>query len=263
MDPYLELTGLWPQAHTALMVAMQGHLAPLVRPRYRVAIDERIYVNIEYGEKSTHSLAGIPDVVISESNFSKDALRESAAAYSAAHLLTVDIDQPNEIYEIKERYLEVREVSTRRVVTAIELLSPTNKLSGEGREKYLSKRAKVFSSQTHFIEIDLIRAGDRMPFKIRDGKLLDYYILVSRAAHRPRADAHTFSLRQPIPPFPIPLLDGDPEPAIPLNQLLHDLYDRMGYDLAIDYHQPCAPPLSPEDAAWAATLSQPSQTPSS
>jgi hypothetical protein len=40
----------------------------------------------------------------------------------------------------------------------------------------------------------------------------------------------------------------------PLNQLLHDLYDRASYDLAIDYSQPPVPPLYDDDAAWARQL---------
>jgi hypothetical protein len=39
----------------------------------------------------------------------------------------------------------------------------------------------------------------------------------------------------PIPDFPIPLLREDPEPALPLNMLLHELYDRAGYDLMVNY----------------------------
>ncbi len=34
---------------------------------------------------------------------------------------------------VNERYLEVREMVTDKVITAIELLSPKNKKSGEGR----------------------------------------------------------------------------------------------------------------------------------
>jgi hypothetical protein len=54
--------------------------------------------------------------------------------------------------------------------------------------------------------------------------------------------------------MPIPLQPGDPEPTVPLNQLLHDLYDRASYDLAIDYSQPPVPPLHDDDAAWARQL---------
>ena len=63
-----------------------------------------------------------------------------------------------------------------------------------------------------------------------------------------------FGLREPIPDIPVPLRPGEIEPILPLNQVLHDLYDRAGYDQVVDYRQPAVPPLSTEDAAWAAQL---------
>ena len=42
MDPYLERPGLWEEAHTGLIVALQQHLGPLVRPQYRVAVERRV-----------------------------------------------------------------------------------------------------------------------------------------------------------------------------------------------------------------------------
>jgi hypothetical protein len=41
---------------------------------------------------------------------------------------------------------------------------------------------------------------------------------------------------------------------LPLNQLLHDLYDSAAYDILIDYKQPPAPRMGKDDAAWAAQL---------
>ena len=64
--------------------------------------------------------------------------------------------------------------------------------------------------------------------------------------------AYTLSVRDPLPIIPIPLRPGDPEPTLALNQLLHDLYDRARYDLAIDYSQPPVPPLHDDDTALAA-----------
>jgi hypothetical protein len=66
--------------------------------------------------------------------------------------------------------------------------------------------------------------------------------------------AYTLSIRDPLPTIPVPLRPGDPEPTLPLNQLLHDLYDRARYDLAIDYSQPPVPPLHDADMAWARQL---------
>jgi len=63
-------------------------------------------------------------------------------------------------------------------------------------------------------------------------------------------------VRDPIPDFPVPLLPPDPEVTVPLNQLMHELYGRAGYDLAINYRQPLDPPLAPADMEWALTLFQ-------
>ena len=49
--------------------------------------------------------------------------------------------------------IEIRDVAQRELVTAIELLSPTNK-RGEGYREYLDKRRRLLCSMAHLIEID-------------------------------------------------------------------------------------------------------------
>lgn len=50
-------------------------------------------------------------------------------------------------------------------------------------------------------------------------------------------------------PTPFPGMDPyEDEPILPLNQILHTLYDSVGYDLFINYQQPPVPPLGEEDA---------------
>lgn len=56
-------------------------------------------------------------------------------------------------------------------------------------------------------------------------KRSDYRIAISRSWQRPRADLYLFSVRQPIPSFLVPLRPGEQEPVLPLNRILHDLYD--------------------------------------
>ncbi|MEI7769214.1 MAG: DUF4058 family protein, partial [Chloroflexales bacterium] len=43
MDPYLEQPAIWPDFHNSLIVALRDDLAPRLRPRYYVAIEERTY----------------------------------------------------------------------------------------------------------------------------------------------------------------------------------------------------------------------------
>src|SRR4051812_16586526 len=55
--------------------------------------------------------------------------------------------------------IEIRDAAERQLVTAIEVLSPTNK-HGEGREEYRIKRQRILLSPAHLMEIDLLRTGD-------------------------------------------------------------------------------------------------------
>jgi Protein of unknown function (DUF4058) len=121
-------------------------------------------------------------------------------------------------------------------------------LTAEGRAAYTAKRQQVFGSQTNLVEIDFLRAGPPLPpFVARSSA---YRILISPAARRPHAIAYTFNVRDPIPTIAIPLHPGDLEPTLPLNTLLHELYDRAGYALVIDYSHSPEPPLSVADRAW-------------
>jgi hypothetical protein len=245
MDPYLERRDRWPAVHTRLIVAIADALGPQVRPRYRVDIELRTYIALITSE----SLAGIPDVLVMSA--AAPEARPSMAPEAALGMApqVVEVPMPEELHE---RFLVVREVATQEVVTVIEVLSLANKLTHEGREAYEDKRKIVLGSQTGLVEIDLLRAGQPLP-PFQAGQS-DYRILISPASTRPRATAYMLSVRDALPTISLPLQPGDPQPTLPLNQLLHELYDRASYDLAIDYSQPPVPPLPDDDAAWARQL---------
>lgn len=248
MDPYQEHPGLWEDVHTRLIVAIADALGPQVRPRYRVAVERRTYLAVLTPDD--YELVGKPDVLIAVQG--DVAATAAGAVATGAMPLVGELPMPDEVIE---RYLEVRDVVTGEVVTTIELLSPTNKLSREGRAQYERKRLKVLSSATNLVEIDLLRAGEPFPIRLQGGaEQSAYRIVVSRSQDRPRASIYLFGLRNHIPDIPTPLRPGEAEPTLPLNQILHDLYDRAGYEQIIDYRQQTIPPLSADDAAWAAQL---------
>ena len=144
--------------------------------------------------------------------------------------------------EITERYLEIREVKTGKVVTVVEVLSPKNKGVGEGRKKYLTKRQKVLNRATHLVEIDLLRMGNFIPMDVSIRS--DYRILVSRANLRPEAELYPFNVRESIPQFLFPLQPLEQEPVVNLSEVLGQLYQEAALDLAIDYSQQPVPPRS-------------------
>jgi hypothetical protein len=155
--------------------------------------------------------------------------------------------------DMEEVFLEVREATTGKAVTVLELLSPVNKLVSRGREAYEEKRAQALRTRTSLVEVDLLRAGQPMPV-VGSSIPSDYRILVSRGATRPRAQLYAWTVRETIPAFPLPLLPEDAEPMVELGTVLHALYDRAGYDLRLDYARAPVPPLGAEDAAWAQQL---------
>ncbi|RRR73552.1 MAG: DUF4058 family protein [Candidatus Viridilinea halotolerans] len=242
MDPYLEHPALWPDLHNSLISALSDELAPQLRPRYYVALEERMYTD----EPGDLVLAGRADVaLVATPNL--PVLAPALATNPEVEAVIVALPLPD---MIRETYLEVRTVASGEVVTVIELLSPSNKRPGEGREQYLRKRRLITGSRSHLVEIDLLRSGVPMPMQGYTGSH-DYRIMVSRATQRPQAILLPFRVRQAIPKFHLPLYPGDPEPAIGLTPILHALYARRSYDLRVNYANETEPPLVPSDAAWA------------
>jgi hypothetical protein len=256
MDPYLEHPVIWPNVHNSLITALRDVLSPLLRPRYFVAVQERSYLD----DPSTLGLISIPDVgVVGPYSDAPVAVKQAPAL--VAQPMTIQLPSSP---RVRETYLEVQEIGapaiaatngdeeTARVVTLIEILSPGNKRWNEGRVQYLNKRRQIIDSMTNLVEVDLLRAGMRMT-EIR-GAEYDYSILVSPALTRPSAQFYAFTVRDPIPTFRLPLQEDDEEPIVDLNTILHDLYDRAGYDLRVNYRAEATPPLEGASAEWATEL---------
>jgi hypothetical protein len=228
MDPYLEAPEFWSEVHNRMIVAIADDLSSKLRPRYRVAIDQRIYLSSGDARQVV-----VPDVTVTQ----QSPIKSPAVATLTPPITTpiaISLELPE---EIRESYLEVREAATGRVVTIVELLSPKNKRNGEGRIAYDRKRQQVLASATHFVEIDLLRRGK--PFPLGQQQIATpYYVLVARGDQRPHADLYPFTLREPMPSFPLPLEGTDEEPVVILQEIFDGVYDRAGFDLAIDYGQP-------------------------
>lgn len=229
-------------------MALHDDLGPRLRPKYYVAIEERVYLTT-YDDP----YFVCPDLAVGRAG--PTAAAEAAASYRAG-LPAPGLDGAQVVFvpvprEIHERYLEIRRAVTDEVVTVVEVLSPGNKRPGEARSAYEAKRSRILMSPTHLVEVDLLRSGLPMPMA-PEPQAAHYRILVSRAHERPKAFLYTFSVRQPIPEFPLPLDRGEPEPVVRLGPLFSALYDRASFDLRVDYSRPPIPPLDEDDARWAA-----------
>jgi len=239
MDPYLE-GDLWRSVHADLISEIARQLAPQVRPKYLV-LSERRFV-VAPPDALEIIPARLPDVAVLESRPEAEAGGGTAVA-TAPLILTAALSEP-----IPVRSLEIRDREERRLVTAIELLSLTNK-RGPGHDEYARKRQEFLDGSAHLVEIDLLRVGARFPV-IETLPDAPYFVFLSRAGQRHRIETWPVALTQPLPTIPIPLLPGDPDVSLDVQRALTTVYDILGYDEAVDYSLPPSGPLSPQDAAW-------------
>lgn len=252
MNPYLERAEVWQDFHDSFLPFVREVLTAQIHPRYYVKIEEHLFIHEP--PAAERFPAGHADLTIG----AKPTPSAPAPTTTTTAVAPASVGMPAEVQVTRIPYLEIRDRKTREVVTVIELLSPANKYAGPDREAYFDKIQKILRTRTHFIEIDLLRGGPRMPWSRLPA--CDYYVVVSRHQDRmqthPRADLWPIRLRDPLPPIPIPLRPDESEPTLDLQAVLHRVYDTAGYDLFI-YDGLPEPHLSPDDAAWAEQVLHP------
>jgi hypothetical protein len=241
MDPYLEGSH-WMGVHTQLCAEIARQLTPRLVPKYVALTNERFV--LETPEDIGIATRGLyPDVGVVPLKSNGAGSGPAGAAVAPLRLATV---MPEAVPHVT---IEIRDTAGRQLVTAIEVLSPTNK-RGEGREEYLAKRRRVLLSTAHLIEIDLLRDGLRVPMR-QPLPSLPYFVFVGRCEQRPLVDVYPLPLDQPLATVKVPLLPGDADCPLDLQQAFTTIYDALRYDLVVDYSRPPEVPLAPEAAAWA------------
>ena len=185
-----------------------------------------------------------PDVAVTQREPSRGpSLAPAALATLEPVTLSLVIEE-----ETHERHIEILHRPDRTLVAVLELLSPANK-EEPGRTLYLAKRNALAHLPVHLIELDLLLKGQRLPLE-EDLPPGDYYALVSRGDRRPKCQVYPWTMRQPLPGLPIPLLPPDPDVWIDLAAVFRTTYERGRYGRSIDYAAP--PPVALDGArlAW-------------
>src|SRR5207302_3140622 len=126
--------------------------------------------------------------------------------------------------EVTQGFIEIRDASAgHRLVTVIEVLSPANKVPGEGQEKYLQKRQELREARVSLVEIDLVRTGKRplpvSPESLPPSFRTTYHVWVRRGWQLIKAEIYRVPLRERLPVIRIPLRQTDTDVPLDLQAL--------------------------------------------
>jgi Protein of unknown function (DUF4058) len=260
MDPYLEAPDIWPDLHHALAVGIAAELNRTLPAAHYAEIRERPELGIDpdIGE------IGRP-IALPRARSGRVAVAARTRREASPHVALDSFTEP-----IRHLYVEVRDVSRgHKVITVIEILSPSNKGRGNDREVYETKQREVLESDANLIELDLLRCARRIIPDRHVKTLIEqlrsspaYIVLVNRAwrcSSRALAyNVYPVGLRDPLPCIWVPLEENEGEVALDLQYVFDRVYDAGPYRRgAVDYAGPVpAPALTEDDATWAAELTR-------
>ncbi len=249
MDPYLEPH--WPDVHAVLTSEARTALNRQLPKGLVARVEERVAVGSAPDGAAGSTRVG-PDVRVvatSPADRTSGAAAAALVRVDAPYLLLADDEPP------VERYVRVIDADGE-LIAVVEFLSPANKRQ-DGRRRFRRNRRDLLAAGTHFVEVDLARAGNwralLRPFQCPPAAVTPYRGVV-RTAGSAAAYLFPISLRQPLPDLPVPLRPTDAQVSLPLQSLLNAAYDNGKYAETIDYGRPPVRPLPPDDAAWAAAL---------
>jgi Protein of unknown function (DUF4058) len=252
MDPYIEACDLWEDIQDDLIVEIKRSLSTLLPRGYLARTGKRCYVVLADTEGKVNR-SFLPDVGLTAKD-RPEAPRRKVDAQAAVIAATPAESRSMRAFieaEYEERFIDIYELKPeRRLVTSIEVLSPSNKRRRTlGWKKYLRKRQGLLLGKANLVEIDLLRGGERMPMfdPWPEGP---YALLVAREEEAPDCRVWPASFDRQLPTIPVPLRRPDADLPLALQPSIDAIYDRGRYDEEIDYARQLVPPLRNEEAAW-------------
>jgi hypothetical protein len=247
MDPWLEDPDVFPGFHARFITYIAEVLQPQLRARgYFIDANERVWI-----DESQRNI--YPDVAVV-------AHRDPSGVQSTGSDLAT-ADEPVRVHqletEMRQTYLEIFDRHQRRLVTAIEVLSPVNKRAGKGRRLYRKKQLELQSAGVNLVEIDLLRRGRHtlcVPSTLAEGVRPWAYLICLWRPNQSDYELYPIPLRSLLPRIHVPLAANDTDAVLDLQTAFNRAYDAGPYPDRLDYLAPPAVELSDEDFEWTKTL---------
>lgn len=252
MDPWLE--SQWGDLHHSIIQYSRDLIADQLPQGLFAAVEETVFIKDRQFDVGRVR----PDVGVFRSNRPGGGRSDQAGGTMTANPVRFAIiDQP-----VIEGHIEIRKIGGGEpLITAIEVISPTNKSDARGRKMYLDQRESYFKSGANVVELDLLRAGEPIIFvpweRVHPEQLTPYRAAIGRGP-APEVEMEVeycpLSLRERLPVLAIPLRSTDKDVVLDLQKPIDLAYEKGRYGMRIDYSKPPIPALSEQDAEWASKL---------
>jgi hypothetical protein len=157
--------------------------------------------------------------------------------------------------EHREDFIEVRQRTDGKLVTLLDVVSPTNRTTPPGRQAYLDTRKDARTGGANIVEIDLVLQGQPMLDYSRENlPEWDYAVTVTRASQPERHEIYTATIQKRLPRFRLPLASDDRDTVLDLHTAFSRCYDQVGFSTRIDYKREPTTRLNDIHRAWMAQL---------
>ena len=254
MDPFVERNPTWEDLHGWFIRELVRQIVPAVRRvGLEVGVERTVY---RRDPDAGMMLIGEPDFLSFQESINSGATWNrtgggvAVAEPQAVHEVVLEDDE-HAIH--KQDFLVVREELRGfvRVVAVAELLSPANK-SGTYAALYQEKRQHFLASQSHFLEIDLLRDGanpsrDRFPELPRT----PYFIFLARKNGLGwNEEGFPVRLQEPLPTIGLPLTLDRPILPLDLQAAFESAFNLSAFVSDRLYGELPGPALSSEDQTF-------------
>ena len=212
MDPFIEAEE-WQDFHLSLTAEIKRALVPQLPDHYQLTA-ELIVKDRDDAEERAGDRSYRPDVGITLTD--PATLTPPTRQYAAP--------------VARQRHLLLRDRRNQRLVTAIEVLSPSDKGSNLGQ--HLQRLHTYWYSRVTTIDIDLLRRGSN-PYPVGTSEYDEVwpertYQVVTTEPNR-RMSLWAIGLTEKLPTIPVPLSYPDPPAVLDLQRAFTELYTYSTY----------------------------------
>lgn len=194
--------------HNNFVTYLSGHLNEMMGGRYRAATEDTLKILQTLGAGDPFSKITYPDISVREQSRQSPFATVGVGVVPDLYLPAPKVAEGTEPLAVA-----IYEKDLMKPVAVIEMLSPSNKISGEGRKEYIEKRYLITQSKIVLVEVDLLHESrsviDDLPHYPHEPNSTPYYLAVTDLSRHDKTAIYRFGVNQPIPKIPIVLLHDD------------------------------------------------------